>query len=130
MIEFVAEEMRRPPRVALREFDGGFLLRLARPRALLLHQFFETLGVHREPALTGHQLREVEWKTLLVIEPKRELAAYFADALPEFRFKERDAFIERAVEGFLLALDRLLDDLLFRLQLRKHTTHRTHQDVD
>src|SRR4029077_805402 len=57
-------------------FNTDFLLLLCLARALTLfvHQSFESCNIHREPALARHQFREIERKTVGIVELKREIA--------------------------------------------------------
>ena len=67
VVQIVAEKVGRRSIVALGEFDGCLLLRTARPRTLLLHQFLEADRIDRQPAFTRHQLGQIQRETLLVV---------------------------------------------------------------
>ncbi len=72
VIVFVAEEICRRMLLCVGYFNHALLLRLTRPIALLLHQFFEAIGINRESALAGHQFGKIERKPLFVVESKGE----------------------------------------------------------
>ncbi|OQB34968.1 MAG: hypothetical protein BWY06_03299 [Candidatus Latescibacteria bacterium ADurb.Bin168] len=124
---FVAQEMRGRGGFDLRKRNDFLLLRGAGTSALLLHQFFKAGRVHGQTAFPRHQFGEVERETLFVVklesECTRDLTVVSLRQFVHLFLKQRNAFIQRLVEGFFLDANHVLDIFLSLPNFGKDVAH-------
>ena len=114
------------------ERDDFLLLRRAGPVTLLFHQLLETGAVDGQAAFAGHELGEVEREALLVIEAEGDGARDGAAGLElvGLVFKEGDALVEGAVEGFFFDADDVGDHRAAGADFREDVAHRLGEHAD
>ena len=112
--------------------DDLLLLRGAGAVALLFHQLLETGAVDGQAAFAGHELGEVEREALLVIEAEGDGSRDGAAGLElvGLVFKEGDALVEGAVEGFFFDADDVSDHRAAGADFREDVAHRLGEHAD
>src|SRR4029077_20032435 len=106
-----ARKLSREPALALE------MARRARTFALRLHRRFETAHVDLEPALARDVRREIDWKSIRVIEAKRIRARNPLRRFLRDLFEHFHALLERLAETLLLGAQCLLDRRTLRNEL-------------
>ncbi len=135
MVVLVAEEICGLVRSDLGNGDHLFLLGGSAARALLFHQFLEARDVNGQASFARHQLRQIERKSVGIIQLERNLRGEHsrpnvlvccldAEDTPVHRsFEEFYAKVERIVKAFFFAADSFFDLRLFRAQFGKDIAH-------
>ena len=96
--------------------------------ALFLHEGIETLGIHLQPALAGHEGSQVDGEAVGIVQLEGEITGNLAGG-GHFLIEKLQTAVQRLIEAGFLAQQHLLDGVLAAYQLGEHATHLAGQRI-